>query len=124
MPTATDGPAWSEYGYGLPIGSTPRAASATEFRRPGDAAPRRWACGSRATATGWYRGSPIGRMPLVKLFASVLRREADGSYWLVTPVERGRIEVEDAPFVAVELAADRAGGRGSSCGCAPISTSG
>jgi hypothetical protein len=50
-----------------------------------------------------YRGSPIGRLPLVKLFASVLRREADGSYWLVTPAERGRILVDDAPFLAVEL---------------------
>ena len=37
------------------------------------------------------------------LFASVLKRAADGSFWLETPVERGRIEVEDAPFVAVEL---------------------
>jgi uncharacterized protein len=52
----------------------------------------------------WYQGSPIRRIELVKLFASVLRREADGSYWLVTPAERGRIAVEDAPFVAVELA--------------------
>jgi len=51
----------------------------------------------------FYRGSPIGRLPLVKLFASVLRREPDGSYWLVTPAERGRIEVEDVPFLAVEL---------------------
>jgi len=50
-----------------------------------------------------YRGSPIGRKELVCLFASVLRREADGSFWLETPAERGRIEVEDAPFVAVEL---------------------
>ena len=50
-----------------------------------------------------YRGSPIGRLPLVKLFASVLRREPDGSYWLVTPAERGRIAVEDVPFLAVEL---------------------
>jgi uncharacterized protein len=50
-----------------------------------------------------YRGSPIRRIELVKLFASVLRREADGNYWLVTPVERGRIAVEDAPFVAIEL---------------------
>jgi len=50
-----------------------------------------------------YRGSPIARLPLVKLFASVLRRDADGSYWLVTPAERGRIEVEDVPFLAVEL---------------------
>jgi uncharacterized protein len=50
-----------------------------------------------------YRGSPITRLPLVRLFSTVLRREPDGSYWLVTPVERGRITVEDAPFVAVEL---------------------
>jgi uncharacterized protein len=53
--------------------------------------------------TWFYRGSPIGRLPIVKLFASVLRRDADGSYWLVTPAERGRIEVEDVPFLAVEL---------------------
>ena len=46
-------------------------------------------------------------MPLVKLFASVLRREMDGSYWLVTPAERGRVTVEDAPFIAV--AVDREG---------------
>ena len=57
--------------------------------------------------TWFYRGSAITRMPLVKLFASVLRREGDGTYWLVTPVERGRVTVEDAPFVAV--AVDRHG---------------
>ena len=57
----------------------------------------------------WHEGAPIRRIELVKLFASVLRREADGSYWLVTPVERGRIAVEDVPFVAVELEAQ---GRG------------
>lgn len=50
-----------------------------------------------------YRGSLIGRKELVCLFASVLRRDEDGAFWLETPVERGRIEVEDAPFVAVEL---------------------
>ena len=48
-------------------------------------------------------------MPLVKLFASVLRREADGSYWLVTPAERGRITVEDAPFLAVALSVEGEG---------------
>jgi hypothetical protein len=53
--------------------------------------------------TWFYRGSPIGRIKLVKLFASVLRREQDGSYWLITPAERGRIEVEDVPFLAVAL---------------------
>ncbi len=57
--------------------------------------------------TWFYRGSPINRVPLVKLFASVLRREPDGSYWLVTPAERGRVTVEDAPFIAV--AVDREG---------------
>jgi len=52
--------------------------------------------------TWFYRGSPIGRKPLVKLFSTVLRRE-EGEYWLVTPVERGRILVDDSPFVAVEV---------------------
>ena len=59
--------------------------------------------------TWFYRGSPISRQPLVKLFASVLRREPDGSYWLVTPAERGRIEVEDVPFLAVALTAEGEG---------------
>jgi hypothetical protein len=51
----------------------------------------------------FYHGSPIGRLPLVKLFASVLRRDDRGDFWLITPAERGRIVVDDAPFVAVEL---------------------
>jgi uncharacterized protein len=58
--------------------------------------------------TWFHEGSPIGRLPLVKLFASVLRREGD-EYWLVTPAERGRILVEDAPFVAVGLDARGSG---------------
>jgi hypothetical protein len=62
-----------------------------------------------ADGTWFYRNSPIGRLPLVKLFASVLRREPDGSYWLVTPVERGTILVDDVPFVAVEVDADGEG---------------
>jgi uncharacterized protein len=53
--------------------------------------------------TWLYRGTAIARKELVCLFASVLRREGDGSFWLQTPAERGRIEVEDAPFTAVEL---------------------
>jgi uncharacterized protein len=53
--------------------------------------------------TWFYRGTPITRLPLVKLFASVLRREPDGGYWLVTPAERASIAVEDVPFLAVEL---------------------
>jgi uncharacterized protein len=57
----------------------------------------------RRDGTWLYRGSPILRKELVCLFSGVLKREADGSFWLETPAERGRIEVEDAPFVAVEL---------------------
>ena len=53
--------------------------------------------------TWYYKGSPINRKELVCLFASVLKRDPDGSYVLETPVERGRVEVEDAPFVAVEM---------------------
>ena len=51
----------------------------------------------------FYQGSPIGRMPMVKLFANVLRRDADEKYYLVTPVEKVDVEVEDAPFLAVEM---------------------
>ncbi|MCE2509766.1 MAG: DUF1285 domain-containing protein [Alphaproteobacteria bacterium] len=54
--------------------------------------------------TWYYEGSPIARPALVRLFSTVLKRDADGVYWLETPVEKGRVEVEDAPFTAVELA--------------------
>jgi len=54
--------------------------------------------------TWYYQGSPIGRKPLVKLFASVLRCEEDGFY-LVTPVEKVPIAVEGEPFIAVEMTA-------------------
>ena len=53
--------------------------------------------------TWTYQGSPIRRLPLVRLFASVLQRKADGSHWLETPVERGPIEVEDVAFVAIGM---------------------
>lgn len=52
--------------------------------------------------TWYYMGSPIGRKRLVKLFASVLRLDDDGKFYLVTPVEKIGITVDDAPFVAVE----------------------
>ena len=65
----------------------------------------------RRDGTWMYQGSPIGRKELVCLFASVLKREADGTFILETPAERGRIVVEDAPFLAIELdwAGDRRG---------------
>jgi hypothetical protein len=56
--------------------------------------------------TWHYMGSPIGREALVRLFASVLRRDEDGAHYLVTPVEKVRIRVDDAPFLAVELHAE------------------
>ncbi len=56
-----------------------------------------------ADGTWFYQKTPIGRPALVKLFASVLKREGD-KYFLVTPVEKVGIIVEDVPFLAVELA--------------------
>ena len=64
----------------------------------------------RADGTWFYLGTPIGRPALVQLFSTVLRKDADGRTYLVTPVERVGIHVEDAPFVAVELNASGAGG--------------
>lgn len=58
--------------------------------------------------TWFYGGSPIGRPALVKLFASILRKEED-RFVLVTPVEKVGIKVEDAPFLAVEMAGGEAG---------------
>ena len=56
-----------------------------------------------------YQGSPIGRMPLVRMFARVLRRDADGRTYLVTPAEKVDVAVADAPFLAVEMHVDGAG---------------
>ncbi len=47
----------------------------------------------------YYAGSPIGRKKLVKLFSTILRHDEDDEYYLVTPVEKIRVEVEDAPFI-------------------------
>ncbi len=58
-----------------------------------------------------YRGGPIRRESLTRLFSRILRREPDGSYCLVTPVERWEIEVEDVPFVAVDFDVVNRGGR-------------
>lgn len=55
-----------------------------------------------ADGTWFYCGSPIGRVPLVQLFASIMRKEGD-RYVLVTPVEKVGINVDDAPFLAVEM---------------------
>jgi uncharacterized protein len=59
--------------------------------------------------TWFHQGSPIGRKAMVKLFSTILRREADDSYVLVTPGEKLDIMVEDAPFIAVELKSEGEG---------------
>jgi len=59
--------------------------------------------------TWFHEGSPIGRPAMVRLFSTILRREPDGRFVLVTPVEKLDIEVEDAPFVAVELKTEGSG---------------
>ena len=88
-------------------------ASANVSARSGPESARGEACGDFGIrilrdGTWLYHGSPITRKPLVRLFSTVLRRERDG-YWLVTPVERGRIDVDDAPFTAVEMTIEGAG---------------
>ncbi|MDE2445355.1 MAG: DUF1285 domain-containing protein [Alphaproteobacteria bacterium] len=57
----------------------------------------------------YYMNSPIGRKPLMKLFASVLRLDDDGKYYLVTPVEKCGIRVDDAPFLAIRMRVEGSG---------------
>ncbi len=91
-------------------GATPPIPAPAEFAALAGKCARRAPveCGDlpfliRRDGSWLYRGSPIGRKEMVCLFASVLTRDEAGAYWLETPAERGRIEVEDAPFLAVEL---------------------
>jgi uncharacterized protein len=90
------------------------AALIARAERAGKGAPpvERWhpqACGDidmviHADGSWSHEGSPIARASLVRLFSSVLRKDEDGETYLVTPVERMRIRVEDAAFAAVEMA--------------------
>jgi hypothetical protein len=99
-------------GQGLGIGGLEGLAAALP-RDGGKALPpvERWNppfCGDidmriASDGTWFYQKTPIARPALVKLFASVLKREGD-RYFLVTPVEKVGIVVEDVPFLAVELA--------------------
>src|SRR6056300_1924118 len=58
--------------------------------------------------TWFYLGTPIGRVELVKLFSSILRKDGD-KYFLVTPVEKVGITVDDAPFVAIDFTVKNVG---------------
>ena len=90
--------------------SLARAVSSATRGRRGPAPVHLWDppyCGDldiRIARDGmwWYLGTPIGRKELVHLFASVLKLE-DGRHYLVTPVEKIGITVDDAPFVAVDF---------------------
>jgi uncharacterized protein len=62
-----------------------------------------------ADGTWYHQGGVIRRHEMMRLFSTILRREEDGSYVLVTPVEKLTIDVEDAPFVAIELRHDGEG---------------
>jgi len=64
-----------------------------------------------ADGTWLHEGSPIGRVAMVRLFSTVLRREPDGGHVLVTPVEKLSIAVDDAPFVVVEMSSEGEGTR-------------
>lgn len=86
------------------------ASAAQGFAKRGPAPVHLWNpdfCGDldmriARDGTWFYLGSPIGRMPLVKLFSSILKREGD-DYFLVTPVEKVGIKVDDVPFIAVDF---------------------
>lgn len=64
----------------------------------------------RADGSWWHEGGRINRQKLVKLFSTILRKDEDGSHWLVTPYEKVVVHVEDAPFIAVRV--ERAQGDG------------
>jgi len=86
------------------------ATAAQQFAKRGPAPVHLWNpdfCGDldmriARDGTWYYLGTPIGRMPLVRLFSSILRREGD-DYFLVTPVEKVGIKVDDVPFIAVDF---------------------
>jgi hypothetical protein len=92
------------------------AALGSDSNRKGPPPVERWNpayCGEidmriAADGTWYYMGSPINRPALVKLFSTVLRKDPE-RYVLVTPVERVGIVVEDAPFLAVEMAVEGEG---------------
>ena len=68
-----------------------------------------------ADGTWYYMNSPIGRKELVRLFSTVLRHDEDGVHYLVTPVEKCSVTVEDAPFVAIRMSIEGKG-RGQTIG--------
>jgi uncharacterized protein len=87
----------------------PASAGAVGSRHPDALACGHFNIRIARDGTWFYHGSPIGRKPLVRLFASVLQRDDSGRFLLVTPVELGQIDVDDAPFTAVALTVSGSG---------------
>jgi uncharacterized protein len=114
--TSANAPASGAAGHSLAGGLDAVAAAAKLSSVKGPPPVHLWNppyCGEidlriAADGTWFYQKTPIGRPALVRLFASVLKREAD-RYYLVTPAEKCGIVVDDAPFLAVELHVERAG---------------
>ncbi len=97
---------------GLPLAEIARLAEGRKLPPVASWNPQH--CGDSAMriardGTWFHEGSPISRQAMVRLFSTILRREPDGSFVLVTPVEKLTIQVEDAPFVAVELKSEGEG---------------
>lgn len=92
-------------------------SSLSRFARRGPAPVHLWNpeyCGEiglriGADGTWFYGDSPIGRRALVRLFSTILRKDPDGCYYLVTPVEKIAVDVADAPFLAVAMDASGKG---------------
>ena len=80
----------------------------TAFDRIGHVVEQQFNIKIASDGRWFHEGGEIHRKALVKLFSTVLKRDSDGVFWLETPVEKGRIEVEDAPFIATELTVERA----------------
>jgi len=86
---------------GAGVAAAPHGEGADMLRDVRRPAPQEFDIRIAADGSWYHEGGLIARPALVKLFASVLRREPDDSYWLVTPVERGRIDVDDVPFIVI-----------------------
>ena len=81
-----------------------------EFDQIGRAVEQQFHIKIASDGRWFHKGGEIHRKALVKLFSTVLKRDSDGEFWLETPFEKGRIEVEDAPFIATALTVDQASG--------------
>ena len=57
----------------------------------------------KSDGSWFHKGEKIKRLELIKLFSSALHFKKDGQHWLITPQERGLVEVEDAPFVIIDI---------------------